>query len=104
MSIFKDRFPIEMVLWGKYLVFATLFGIADKVSKEFKEELIAKGYDDDYIYMTYPILNMSIHSNDIYSSFVASTGSSSSGGYSGSGSGGGGGRRWRRRCLLRMIL
>lgn len=103
-STLKDRFPIEMVLWGKYLVFATLFGIADKVSKEFKEELIAKGYDDDYIYMTYPILNMSIHSNDIYSSFVASTGSSSSGGYSGSGSGGGGGRRWRRRCLLRMIL
>ena len=51
-SVMKERFPIEIALWGKYLVFATLFGIADKVSKEFKEELIKNGYDDDYIYST----------------------------------------------------
>lgn len=101
-SNLKERFPIEMALWGKYLVFAALFGIADKVSKEFKEELIAQGYDDDYIYTTYPILNMSVHSTDIHSSFASSTGTSSSGGYSGSGSGGGGGRRWWRRSFLRI--
>ncbi len=101
-STLKERFPIEMALWGKYLVFASLFGIADKVSKEFKEELIAKGYDDDYIFITYPMLNMSMHTPQIYNSFEISTGSSSSGGFSGSGSGGGGGR-WRRwRCLLRI--
>lgn len=100
-SKLKDRYPIELVLWNKYLVFASLFGIADKVAKEFKEELISQGYDDDYIYMTYPCLNMSMHSYDINQSFASSTGSSSSGGYSGGGSGGGGGRRWRRRHFLK---
>lgn len=99
-SKLKDRYPIELVLWNKYLVFASLFGIANKVAKEFKEELISQGYDDDYIYMTYPCLNMSMHSDDINQSFASSTGSSSSGGYSGGGSGGGGGRRWRWRHFL----
>lgn len=100
-SKLKDRYPIELVLWNKYLTFAALFGIADKVSKEFKEELLAQGYDDDYIFMTYPVLNMSINSQNIAQSFATSTGSSSSGGYSGGGSGGGGGRRWRWRHLLK---
>lgn len=95
-SLIKDRYPIEIVLWEKYLVFASLFGIAKKVAKEFKDELIAQGYDDNYIYIYYPVINMSMHSDTINSSFA-----SSSGGYSGGGSGGGG-RRWRRRwCLLK---
>ena len=90
----KERFPIEIALWGKYLVFATLFGIADKVSKEFKEELIKNGYDDDYIYSTYPLISLSAVSHSMVSSAMSSTstGSSSSGGSSGGGSGGGGGR------------
>ncbi len=102
-SVLKERYPIEMALWDKYLVFASLFGVAKTVAKEFREELIAKGYDDDYIYANYFYLNLSMHSLEMMSSFATSmgTGSSSSGGYSGSGSGGGGGRRWRRRCLLR---
>lgn len=101
-STLKDRYPIELVLWNRYLVFAALFGIADKVGKEFKEELIAKGYDEDHIYMVYPYIGMSIYSPQINQSFASSTGSSSSGGYSGSGSGGGGGRRRRWRSLLKM--
>lgn len=100
-SLIKDRYPIEIALWDRYLVFASLFGIATKVAKEFKEELIKKGYDDDYIYSYYPMLNMSMHSAVIAASASTSTGSSGSGGYSG---GGGGGRRWwRRRCLLKLI-
>ncbi len=104
-SMMKERYPIEMALWDKYLVFASLFGVAKTVAKEFKEELIAKGYDDDYIYANYFYLNLSMHSVEMARSFGSSmgTGSSSSGGYSGSGSGGGGGRRWRRRSLLKNI-
>jgi uncharacterized membrane protein len=89
-SLIKNRFPIELVLWEKYLVFASLFGIADKVSKEFKEELLKQGYDENYIYTTYPMIHMGIYSHSLSSSVSSMSGSSSSGGYSG---GGGGGRR-----------
>lgn len=84
-SLIKDRYPLEVKLWNEYLVFASLFGIAEKVSKEFKEELINKGYTDDQIYLTYPVLCMSSYSHSFTSSINSSTG------YSGSGSGGGGG-------------
>lgn len=93
-SLIKDRYPIEIALWDRYLVFATLFGIAKKVAKEFKDELIKNGYNDEYIYTNYPVLNMSM-----YSTQISSYSSGSTGGYSGSGSGGGG-RRWRRRWFL----
>lgn len=93
-SLIKDRYPLEVNLWNKYLVFASLFGIADKVSKEFKEELINKGYTDDQIYLTYPVLCISTYSNSFANSINSSTG------YSGSGSGGGGGRRRGSRCFL----
>lgn len=86
-SLIKERYPIEINLWNDYLVFASLFGIADKVSKEFKEELINNGYSDEQIYSTYPILGMSIYSHSFSTTISASSGS----GYSGSGSGGGGG-------------
>ena len=92
-SLIKDRYPIEIALWDRYLVFATFFGIAKKVAKEFKDELIKN--DEEYIYSNYPILCMSMYSNELSSYAASSTGSSSSGGYSGSGSGGGGGRRRR---------
>ncbi len=103
-SLLKERYPIEFKLWSRYLVFAALFGIADKVSKEFKEELILTGYDEEHIYMTYPLINMSINSTSISSSFATSIGMSSSGGYSSVGSGGGGGRRRRWRRLLKIIF
>ena len=99
-SLIKDRYPIEIALWDRYLVFATLLGIAKKVAKEFKEELIKNGYDDDYIYTNYPVISMSMYCSELSSHAATSTGSSSSGGYSGGGSGGGGGRRWRRRFFL----
>ncbi|MCX8074800.1 MAG: DUF2207 domain-containing protein [Clostridia bacterium] len=88
-SLIKERYPIEIALWGKYLVFASLFGISDKVAKEFKEELIKQGYTEESIYMTYPILNIATYSSSINNSMASS-------GYSG----GGGGRRRRWRSLL----
>lgn len=100
-SLIKEKYPIELILWERYLVFATMFGIADKVAKEFKEELLAKGYDEDYIYSYYPIVYVGIHSSTYTSYAASSTGSSSSGGYSGGGGGGGGRRRRRRRCVLK---
>ena len=33
----KEKKPIEVKLWQEYLMFAQIFGIADKVAKEFKE-------------------------------------------------------------------
>lgn len=99
-SMIKDRFPIELALWDQYLVFASLFGIAEKVSKEFKKDLAMQGYDDDYIFIHYPILNMAIYSESLNTVMSTSTGTASSGGYSGGGSGGGGRRRWRWWCFL----
>ncbi|MDD2376940.1 MAG: DUF2207 domain-containing protein [Clostridia bacterium] len=101
-SLIKERYPIETVLWGKYLVFASLFGIADKVSKEFKEELLSQGYDENYIYTTYPMLHMAVYSHAFTASAASMSGSSSSGGYSGGG-GGGGRRRWWRIILATKI-
>lgn len=95
-SLIKDRYPIELNIWDEYLVFASLFGIADKVSKEFKEELIEAGYTDEQIYLTYPVLCMSSYSSSFTTSINSSTG------YSGSGSGGGGGRRRGSRCFLNL--
>lgn len=95
-SLIKDRYPIEVNIWNEYLVFATLFGIAEKVAKEFREELINNGYSEDQIYVHYPILCVS----SFYTSFSNSINTST--GYSGTGSGGGGGRRWGSRSFLKF--
>lgn len=103
-SLLKERYPIEIALWDKYMVFACLFGIADKVAKEFKEELITRGLSEDEINETYAYIYIGNHINTFNSSVMAATyagsssGSSSSGGFHG---GGGGGRWWwwQRRLL-----
>ncbi len=100
-SVIKERYPIEIKLWGKYLVFATIFGIADKVQKEFKEELIKQGYNEETINTNYTSLIIASHCSEFYKMTIISTGSSSSGGYSGGGSGGGGGGGGRRRRILK---
>jgi uncharacterized membrane protein YgcG len=35
-SLINERFIVEVKLWNEYLVFATMFGIADRVRKDFK--------------------------------------------------------------------
>ena len=89
-SMIKQRYPIEISLWDRYLVYASLFGIADKVSKEIKEELVNQGYSEEDIYTMHPCICMAVYTNSINNSIVSTVGgSSSSGGYSGGGSGGG---------------
>ncbi len=110
-SLIDEREIPELVLWEKYLVYATAFGIADKVMKQLKTRFPELN-DDSYINSHYAVMHMATHSNLYHSSFnksvsaaeayharevAASYSSSGSGGGGGFSSGGGGGRRWWRR-------
>lgn len=118
-SLLKEKEVLDLVLWEKYLVYATAFGISDKVIEQMKatypEVFIRESWDDSRI-EKYPVIYFSTYSyyNDevaissisnitknidkAYSTSVAqiSAHSSSSRGGGGGFSGGGGGRRWRR--------
>ena len=89
----------ELVIWEKYLVYATVFGIADKVIKQLKivypnfEEITSSNLS------TYTYMNLMVNTNfnrsftnsiNTSMSSVYSSGSGSGGGFSG---GGGFGRR-----------
>lgn len=107
-SLIKDREVLEIAIWEKYLVYATLFGNAEQVLKQLKA--VYPQFSDNefmrdttYFYLiSHTNFNDSfVHSVDsamtkAYQSSVASSYSSSGGGYGGGFSGGGGGRRWRR--------
>lgn len=111
-SMMKDKTVPELVLWEKYLVYATAFGIADKVLKQLKviypeitdvEYMTSHGYT--YMYLMYSNnLGTSFISsidravtNSYYSASNYSSGSGSGGGFSGGGGfGGGGGRNGRK--------
>jgi len=93
-TLINERRSVEVHLWQDYLVFATLFGIADKVAKELKdidpvafEQVVNYDFDtfSTILYQT-RMLSNAITMN----SYVAS---SSGGSFSGtsSWSGGGGG-------------
>lgn len=110
-SMMDEKQVPELVLWEKYLVYATAFGIADKVLKQLKvvypqitdtNYMNSNGYT--YLYLMY---NTNISNNFInsintsvtsaYSSVNYSSGSGSGGGFSGGGGfGGGGGRNGRK--------
>lgn len=104
-SYLDEKEVPELVLWEKYLVYATAFGIADKVLKQLKvkypelnnQDTIsnmvlfnamynAKGLNANFIN------SISTSTSRMYSS-TYSSGSGSGGGFSG---GGGFGGRWRR--------
>lgn len=103
-SMLDKREVPELVLWEKYLVFATVFGIADKVLKQLKvvyPELLDENYINrnrySYLYLMYygnmnttfiNSINNSI--TNTYNSINYSSGSGFGGGFSV-----GGGRRWR---------
>ncbi len=102
----------ELVLWEKYLVYATVFGISEKVLKQLKlvypilsdeEYLHSHGYT--YMYLMYSgsfhnsflsSLNTSVGTS--YTNLTNySSGSGGGGGFSGGGGfGGGGGRNGRK--------
>lgn len=112
-TIINERQPAEVQLWDDYLVFATLYGIADEVAKEFKE-LYPRYFEDpnqygygmdgrDFMWTMIMVNNISRAARtgaqagrqaaqSSSSSFGGGGGSSSfggGGGFSGGGSGGG---------------
>ena len=114
-SLLNEKEVPDLKLWEKYLVFATAFGIADKVLKQLKikypELQNLDGYEYAYMHMLYhSSLNTSFLNtfntsvNKVYmggmSAEAARSGYdgsnfSSGGGFGGGFSGGGGGRRRR---------
>lgn len=109
-SLLKDKEIPDLVLWEKYLIYATGFGIADKVIKQLK--LVYPNFDEysnqcTYMYLMrdnsfgHNFLHELNHGVDsAYSSYksaydAAHSSSSSGSGGGGGFSGGGGGRRWR---------
>lgn len=115
-SLMKEKEVPELVLWEKYLVYATVFGISEKVLKQLKvvypqlsdeEYMSSHGYA--YMYLMYSgsfnhsfISSLNTSVNSSYSSLTNySSGSGSGGGFSsGGGFGGGGGRNGRKISKL----
>jgi len=97
---FSDKEVQEVILWEKYLVYATLFGCADKVINVMKVKIpdIPNDYLDSYYdlyimnqYITRTMRSSYALAQSAYASAHSSSGGSGgSGGFS-SGSGGGGG-------------
>ena len=98
----KNREAIEVHLFDEYLMFASIFGIADKVAKQFKE--LYPDYITDYDYDNVVFIN-NISYTGVRAASVAKSraesyssgggGFSSSGGGGGSFGGGGGGGGFR---------
>lgn len=96
-GLFKDKEVPEIVLWEKYLVYATLFGCAKKIAEVMKIELekMEINYDYDFIdlYNINNIISHTIfdsHNSAVHAKNIAESSSSSGGGFSSSGGGGGG--------------
>lgn len=90
------------LLWNRLLVYATLFGLADKVEAAMKLRKLRFDNESLNVYVSnayhYRGMHTAMHSFANYatvansaSNFSVSTGSSGSGGFSGGGGGGGGG-------------
>ena len=89
-SSIKDRSAIEVNLWQDYLIYAQIFGIAEKVAKEFKRlypEVVTDVYYDNVVFVSY----ISVHSFNSANSArsAASNYSAGGGGFSAGGGGGG---------------
>ena len=96
-SMLDKREVPEIVIWEKFLVYATAFGIADKVLKQLK--IVYSNFEEMSDLSTVTYMNLMIHTNfatsfsNSISTTMTSTYSSASGGGGGF-SGGGGGGRW----------
>ena len=94
-SSINTKEVMEVKLWDEYLMFAYLFGIADKVAKQFKDmypEIIEQMQEQNFDYDTLIFVNhISMRSVSAASSARAAAESYSSGGGGFSSGGGGGG-------------
>lgn len=98
-----EKNPIEVYLWQEYLIFAQIFGIAEKVAKDFKDiypDVIPDDYMDDFnfiYFVSYSGINSASSAKSRAESYNSGGGGFSSGGggmgsFGGGGFGGGGGR------------
>ena len=98
-TLVKDKAAIEVHMWQEYLVFASLFGIADKVAEELKDidtsvasQVIPGGTSyslPDVIYMTDTLARAISNARNLQASTAGR--SSGMGGFGGGASFGGGG-------------
>lgn len=93
-SLLKDKEVPALVVWEKYLVFATAFGISEKVLKQLKVIYPEMTDMNSTMYNTYSYIYImnSVNIGDCINSSVYSAISSSGSGAGGGFSGGGGGR------------
>jgi len=96
-TLMKEREVLELVIWEKYLIYATAFGISEKVIKALKIRCPQTIMDTSPILYN-PYFRSSYFRSNVSSSFRNSTRSASfsarsggHGGYGGGGRGGGGG-------------
>ena len=106
-TLIKEREPIEVKLWNEYLMYASIFGIADEVASQFKklypeviQDMDNMGYDYTDIYFIHSITRDGIKSASTARTRAQSYsggggGFSSFGGGGGSFGGGGGGGGFR---------
>ncbi len=98
-----EKNPIEVHLWQYYLIFAQIFGIAEKVAKDFKDiypDVIPDDYMNDFDFIYFVALsgmNSASAAKSRAESYNSGGGGFSSGGggfgsFGGGGFGGGGGR------------
>ncbi len=117
-SLIEEKGVLDLVLWEKYLVYATAFGISDKVIEELKAKypqvFIKEEWEKEDIIQKYPVMHFVINPENeaIYTpiSYIGSSVKTAystsirqisihnrSSGYGGGGGFSSGGGRWRRR-------
>lgn len=93
-TLSNERGVNEVALWQDYLIFAALFGVADKVAKELKD-IDPKAFDENMMY-DYYTMNQIIHATNGLSSSITNARQSyasrqgAAGGHGGAASFGGG--------------
>lgn len=93
-SDMKHKEAIEVHLWDEYLMFAYIFGIADKVARQFKNlypEIVEKMQANNFDYDTFLFINTISNRSVSAASSARSAAQSYSSGGGGFSSGGGGG-------------
>ncbi|MDD2627674.1 MAG: DUF2207 domain-containing protein [Clostridia bacterium] len=113
-SLLNEKEVPDLILWEKYLVFATMFGIADKVLKQIKIIYPQDTNKNAFIGTTY--MNVMYHgglnnsliqaiNNSVNISYgnVYSSGTGAGGGFSGGGGGGFGGGGGRRSLKTKKV-
>ncbi|MBM7636911.1 DUF2207 domain-containing protein [Streptococcus saliviloxodontae] len=100
IGTFKEAELESLIIWNRMLVYATLFGQADKVTHYMKIhqiQLLDSHLAESYVYISPHLHQMtrqfhhSVSSAQSASHFSISSGGSAGGGFSGGGGGGGGG-------------